>query len=83
MSCPKCGTHPNGEIGCCAPDGAWRGTCGDEGENKEHTWTEGWEACRRKNKIMQLAMCMCMSLFRKIWLNHNPVYVLNTEHRPQ
>ena len=48
--CPKCGTHLTGKPGCCAPDGAWSGKCGNENENKEHTWGEGWRACRCKNK---------------------------------
>lgn len=37
----------NGKPNCCAPDGAWSGHCGDEGESK-HTWREGMLACKKK-----------------------------------
>ena len=47
--CPVCGTNNIGKPSCCAPDGAWRGQCGDFGETDEdipYTWTEGIEACK-------------------------------------
>ena len=44
-TCPKCGTKEDGRPSCCAPDGAWSGLCGD---NKEHTWSDGFWTCRRK-----------------------------------
>ena len=46
--CSKCGTiKKSGKLSCCAPDGAWSGQCGDEGESK-HTWREGMFACKKK-----------------------------------
>ena len=43
--CPKCGISERGKLSCCASDGAWRGECGDEDDNQEHTWDEGLKAC--------------------------------------
>ena len=47
--CPKCGLSPKGNPSCCGHGGAWRGKCGDDAENNEHTWSEGVEACLRKS----------------------------------
>ena len=49
--CPKCGTSPTGKRSCCARGGAWRGKCGDDGENMEYTWTEGLDACQCKSSM--------------------------------
>ena len=49
--CPLCGTNENGRPSCCAADGAWRGQCGDDDTDKEHTWTEGFWACRCKRTV--------------------------------
>ena len=46
--CPKCGVNLNGKLNCCARYGAWHEMCGDGDDNKEHTWTEGRLACKRK-----------------------------------
>ena len=47
LVCSKCATNSKGELTCCAPGGAWYGTC-TEDPNDEHTWTEGWQTCNRK-----------------------------------
>ena len=56
--CPKCGINQNGELSCCAPNGAWRNSCGFEDENKPHTWLEGQMACRRKGLALLLLRWM-------------------------
>ena len=43
--CPFCGINDDGRPSCCAAGGAWRGKCGDD-VDKEHTWGEGFRACR-------------------------------------
>ena len=44
-SCPKCATDKAGKHSCCARGGAWFKNCGDGGDTKFHTWTEGIQAC--------------------------------------
>ena len=46
--CSKCGIDTNGQAHCCVYNGAWRGQCGNDGENKPYTWREGKQACRSK-----------------------------------
>ena len=46
--CPTCGVTDKGKLSCCSRGGSWRGYCGDEGEDQEHTWSEGVDACLRK-----------------------------------
>ena len=58
-ACPKCGTNSNGRISCCGRGGAWSGKCGDEGEGKEHTWSEGLEACICKDQAIFPFLCVC------------------------
>merc|ERR1712087_836840 len=48
LSCSKCGINPSGKPSCCASDGAWVGKCGNEGENKDHTWFEGLKICQNE-----------------------------------
>ena len=45
--CLKCGTNPRGKFSCCA--GAWKGKCGNDDENYEHTWSEGILACQSES----------------------------------
>ena len=65
-ACPKCGAiSPLGKPSCCAPYAAWHGKCGNEGENKEHTWSEGVKACLRKTVYILLSVivahcCFCL-----------------------
>ena len=48
LACPKCATNSKGQLTCCAPAGAWYGTCTENPNDGGHTWTEGWESCNRK-----------------------------------
>ena len=52
--CPRCGITFRGQQSCCARGAGWDGKCGNEGENKEHTWNEGWKSCNRKNRKNRL-----------------------------
>ena len=53
--CPKCGTiKKSGKLSCCARGGAWFKNCGDVGDSSfEHTWSDGFNACKSKFKSNQ------------------------------
>ena len=48
--CPKCTVaNKSGQLSCCARGGAWFKKCGYPGDtNFEHTWFEGFGACKSK-----------------------------------
>ena len=48
-ACPLCGVNRKGKESCCYRGGAWFKKCGDPGENAEHTWNEGTQACKGGN----------------------------------
>ena len=50
VECPKCARNEDGELTCCAKGGSWRGICGADKINFEHTWTEGITACSPTTK---------------------------------
>ena len=77
--CRKCGRNPRGKLSCCAPGGYWLGKCGDEGENKEHTWSEGLRACKRKGPIMKY-ICLHRTSCRMQLLFTFARYALNSEY---
>merc|ERR1711939_714306 len=41
--CKECGKLANGKSSCCGDGGTWKGNCGN---SKDHTWTEGIDACQ-------------------------------------
>ena len=42
--CSRCSYHTkNGHFNCCGEGGAWEGLCEEGGE---HTWNDGFQACR-------------------------------------
>lgn len=45
QKCPKCAVSPRGQFSCCSRNGAWKGLCGDPGDGKPYTWSEGAQAC--------------------------------------
>ena len=48
--CLKCGSvKKSKKMSCCARGGSWFGKCGDSGE---HTWSQGFEACRASSKVV-------------------------------
>ena len=52
-ACPRCGTSKEGAVNCCSGDGAWAGKCTESiTEGGEHTWTEGFAACRDSSQAM-------------------------------
>ena len=51
VTCPKCGLTKKSKPSCCGRGGAWFKNCGDDGDtNFEHTFTEGFDACKGKLK---------------------------------
>ena len=65
--CPKCGTNAgNNQRNCCAVGGSWAGKCGEDGE---HTWNEGLQACNgetqtpRKWKYWPFLWCCYIFLY--------------------
>ena len=41
-----------GKLSCCAPNASWYHNCGRTGDsNFEHTWTEGFKACKHAAKL--------------------------------
>merc|ERR1712013_680026 len=46
--CKECGTSKDGTSSCCADGASWYGNCGAKNDGKDHTWTEGIEACAGK-----------------------------------
>ena len=48
--CPKCGLIlRSGKESCCARGGSWFGNCGADGE---HTWSQGFLACRARSRAV-------------------------------
>ena len=72
--CSKCATFKkSGKRSCCAPGGAWSGTCGSPGDSKfDHTWGEGVEACKGNHIHADLGISFsvyppwCLSLYPHI-----------------
>lgn len=58
--CDKCGRFESGAFSCCAPGGTWHRNCGDNGE---HTWSDGAEACESKLNFFQIG---CQYLCRHV-----------------
>ena len=50
--CPKCALGDTlGKPSCCASSASWFKNCGRPGDpNFEHTWTEGFKACKHAAK---------------------------------
>ena len=79
--CPKCGTNAQGKRTCCASNGAWKDECGDPGEDMEHTWFEGVEACQ--NNFVDFAAESQIKIMRNNSASPPaiPVFVVNVEGR--
>ena len=79
--CPKCGTNAQGKRTCCASNGAWKDECGDPGEDMEHTWFEGVEACQ--NNFVDFAAESQIKIMRNNSASPPaiPVFVANVEGR--
>ena len=54
--CPKCAVSTRfGALSCCAPSASWYKNCGRTGDsNFDHTWTEGFKACKSAAKLSLL-----------------------------
>ena len=52
-ACPKCAVIDRlGELSCCATNASWHKNCGRTGDsNFEHTWTEGFKACKYAERL--------------------------------
>ena len=51
--CSQCGLlKKTGKLSCCVKGGSWQKKCGNDGSKSEHTWAEGFEACKNMGKLM-------------------------------